>query len=106
MDLLIVLMAPLMVVTMAVVHAYAAPEQILYSMKALLFVVVLADNASSINFAVPVIQGGQLERVLRIVMLISGGLSIVGLIILPFAAMPAVRISIIGWGVAGSIEFL
>jgi hypothetical protein len=42
----------------------------------------------------------------RIVMLVSGGLSLLGLIVFPFAVLPAIVISILGWGVAGSIVFL
>lgn len=153
MALLVFLIAPLMVVTMVVVHTDAAPEQKVYGMIALMFMILLAGITSSVNFAVllvsnlanvagapwlslflpykwpavayamdtfawdwfyalsmlfavAVFRDGQLERLLQIVMLVSGGLSLLGLIVLPFTAMPAIWISIIGWGVAGSDVFL
>ena len=56
--------------------------------------------------AAPIFRGGRLERMVRVVMLVSGGLSLLGLIVLPFAVLPAIVISIVGWGVAGSIVFL
>ena len=52
MALLMVLMAPLMVVTMVVVHAYAAPKHKVYSMIALIFMIILAGITSSVNFGV------------------------------------------------------
>ena len=153
MDLLLILMTSLLVVTMVVVHAYAAPEHKIYSMMALAFIILLAGITSSVNFAVlivnsqanfagapwlplflpykwptlayamdvfawdwfyalsmlcaaPIFRGGRLEQMVRIVMLVSGGLSLLGLIVLPFAVLPAIVISIAGWGVAGSIVFL
>ena len=153
MALLIILMAPLLVVTMVAVHAYAAPEHKVYSVTALAFMILLAGITSSVNFAVlivssqadfagapwlplflpykwpavayamdvfawdwfyalsmlcaaPIFRGGRLEQMVRIVMLISGGLSLLGLIVLPFAVLPAIVISIVGWGVAGPIVFL
>lgn len=56
--------------------------------------------------AAPVFRGGRLEQLTRLVMLVSGGLSLLGLIVLPFAAMLAIGISIVGWGVAGTLVFL
>ncbi|MFC1975855.1 hypothetical protein ACFLXQ_05615 [Chloroflexota bacterium] len=153
MDLLLILTASLLVVTMVAVHSYAAPEHKIYSMTALAFMILLAGITSSVNFVVlivssqadfagapwlplflpykwpavayvmeifawnwfyalsmlcaaPVFRGGRLERMVRIVMLVSGGLSLLGLIVFPFAVLPAIVISILGWGVAGSIVFL
>ena len=153
MALLVILMAPLLVVTMVAVHAYAAPERKVYSVTALAFMILLAGITSSVNFAVlivssqadfagapwlplflpykwpavayamdvfawdwfyalsmlcaaPIFREGRLEQMIRIVMLISGGLSLLGLIILPFAVLPSIFISIVGWGVAGPIVFL
>lgn len=153
MALLMILMASLMVVTMVVVHAYAAPEHKVYSMTALAFVILLAGITSSVNFAILIVssqadfagapwlplflpykwpavayamdifawdwfyalsmlcaaaifRGGRLEQMVRIAMLISGGLSLLGLIVLPFAVLPAIYISIVGWGVAGAFVFL
>jgi hypothetical protein len=153
MALLLILTVSLMVVTMVVVHAYAAPEHKVYSMTALAFIILLAGITSSVNFAVlivssqadfagapwlplflpykwpavayamdifawdwfyalsmlfaaPIFRGGRLEQMARIVMLVSGGLSLLGLIVLPFAVLPAVVISIVGWGVGGAFVFL
>jgi len=153
MALLLILVAPLLVVSMVAVHAYAAPERKVYSVTALAFMILLAGITSSVNFAVlivssqaesagapclplflpykwpavayamdifawdwfyalsmlcaaPVFREGRLEQMVRIVMLISGGLSLLGLIVLPFAVLPSIVISIVGWGVAGPIVFL
>lgn len=153
MALLIVLMAPLMVVIMVVVHAYAAPEHKVYGVMALAFMILLAGITSSVNFAVLLVsnhaevaeapwlslflpyqwpavayamdiyawdwfyalsmlcaarifRGARLEQMVRLSMLLSGGLSLLGLIVLPFAAALAIGISIIGWGVVGSVVFL
>ena len=62
--------------------------------------------ALSMLCAAPIFRGGRLERMVRVVMLVSGGLSLLGLIVLPFAVLLAIVISIVGWGVAGSIVFL
>ena len=62
--------------------------------------------ALSMLCAAPIFRGGRLEQMVRIIMLVSGGLSLLGLIVLPFAVLPAIVISIVGWGVAGSIVFL
>ena len=153
MALLIVLMAPLMVVIMVVVHAYAAPEHKVYGVMALAFMILLAGITSSVNFTVLLVsnhaevaeapwlslflpyqwpavayamdiyawdwfyalsmlcaarifRGARLEQMVRLSMLLSGGLSLLGLIVLPFAAALAIGISIIGWGVVGSVVFL
>src|SRR3972149_5637129 len=52
MELLIVLMAPLMVVSMAAVHAYAPPGARVYSLAALFFMVLLAGITSSVHFVI------------------------------------------------------
>ena len=153
MTLLLILTVSLMVVVMIVVHAYAAPEHKIYSMIALVFMILLAAITSSVNFAVLVVssqsdfagapwlplflpykwpavayaldifawdwfyalsmlcaalvfRGGLLERMVSIAMLFSGGLSLLGLIVLPFAVLPAIIICIVGWGVGGTIVFL
>ena len=62
--------------------------------------------ALSLLCAAPVFRGGRLEQIACLVMLISGGLSLFGLFVLPFAARLAIGISIVGWGVAGSVVFL
>jgi hypothetical protein len=62
--------------------------------------------ALSMLCAAPILRGHRLAQMTRLVMSISGGLSLLGLIVLPLAAMPAIGISIVGWGVAGSVVFL
>ena len=153
MALLIILMAPLMVVVMVAVHAYASPDRKAYSLTALAFMVLLAGITSGVNFAVltvsrqidavgsswlflflpykwptvafaldvfawdwffalsmlfaaPIFREGTLEKMVRISMIVSGGLSLVGLIGLPLSAMQAISIGIVGWGVAGPVVFL
>lgn len=52
MELLIVLMAPLMVVVMIAVHAYASSEVKAYSLTALSFTILLAGITSSLHFVI------------------------------------------------------
>jgi hypothetical protein len=52
MELLIVLMAPAMVVSMVAVHAYARPEVKVYSFTALAFMLLLAGITSSVHFVI------------------------------------------------------
>mgnify|MGYP006280184185 FL=1 len=52
MELLILVMAPLLVVSMVAVHAYAASDAKAYSLTALVFVLVLAGITSSVHFVV------------------------------------------------------
>ncbi len=152
MALLIVLMSPLMVATMAAVHAYASRENKAYSLTALAFMILLAGVTSTLNFslwlairwtdvrgapwlalffpyqwptlayaldifawdwffalamlfAAPVFRQGGLEKMLRILMIVSGVLCLAGLI----GALLDPRflmICILGYGVAGPIVFL
>ncbi len=51
-ELLIILLAPLMVVSMVAVHAYASPEDKAYSFTALAFMILLAGTTSSVHFVV------------------------------------------------------
>jgi hypothetical protein len=60
MELLIVLMAPLYVVSMVAVHAYATPELKVYSLTALCFMILLAGLTSSVHFVILTV-GHQLE---------------------------------------------
>ena len=153
MGLLIVLLAPLMVVSMVAVHAYASPEFKTWSLMALAFMILLAGITSSVNFAVltvsrqsevagspwlplflpykwpsmayaldilawdwffalsmlfaaPVFSEGRLERTVRVSMIISGVLSLVGLIGVPLADMQVLSIGILGYGVAAPVVFL
>lgn len=51
-ELLIVVMAPLMVIVMIAVHAYASPETRMYSLTALAFMVIMASITCSVHFVI------------------------------------------------------
>lgn len=153
MELLTVIMAPLMVIVMVAVHAYAPPEAKAYSFTALIFMILLAGITSSVHFviltvgrqieatgltwvplilsfkwpsvvyaldilawdwffaisllfATPAFKVGRLEKTVRVLMVISGGLSLAGLIGVPLADMQVRNIGIIGYGVVAPIVFL
>jgi hypothetical protein len=153
MELLIVLMAPLYVVSMVAVHAYAPLERRVYSLTALSFMLLLAGLTSSVHFTVllvgpqfaatglswspllfawqwpsvayaldilawdwffalalcfaaPVFQAGQLEKTVRALMLVSGVLSLAGLLGVPLADMQVRNIGIIGYAVVAPVVFL
>ena len=153
MELLIVFIAPLMVVNMVAVHAYAPPEVKVYSLTALIFMILLAGITSSVHFvilsvsrqmeatgltwvslllsfkwpsvaytldilawdwffalsmlcAAPVFKLGKLEIMVRNLMIVSGVLSLVGLIGVPLANMQVRNIGIIGYCVVAPVVFL
>jgi hypothetical protein len=153
MELLTVLIAPLMVVSMVVVHAYAPPEVKVHSLVALIFMILLAGITSSVHFvilsvghqiaatglawvplllsfkwpsiaytldilawdwffplsmlcAAPVFKVGRLEKTVRILMIISGVLSLAGLIGVPLEDMQIRMIGILGYAVVSPIVFL
>jgi len=153
MELLIVLTAPLYVIGMVAVHAYAPPAVKVYSLTALIFMILLAGLTSSIHFVVltvghqieatgltwvplflswkwpsvaytldilawdwffalsmlfaaPIFKVGRLERTVRILMIVSGVLCLVGLIGVPLANMQFRNIGIIGYGVVAPVVFL
>lgn len=153
MELLIVLMAPLMVVSMVAVHAYAPAEVKVYSLTALCFMILLAGITSSVHFviltvsrqietagltgvplllsfkwpsvaytldilawdwffalsmlfAALVFKGGRLEIAVRILMIVSGVLSLAGLIGVPLADMQVRNIGIIGYAGVALVVFL
>ena len=56
--------------------------------------------------AAVVFTKGPLERVTRIVMVLSGWLSLIGLTAMPFAPTVGIGFSIVGWGVCGSLVLL
>ena len=62
--------------------------------------------ALSMLCAAPVFREGKLEKVVRILMIVSGVLCLVGLISVPFADMLTLRVGIIGYGVVAPIVFL
>jgi hypothetical protein len=60
----------------------------------------------SMLFAAPVFKGGRLETAVRIAMVVSGVLSIAGLIFLPFGDIQLRMIGILGYAGLGPVVFL
>lgn len=153
MELLIVLMAPLYIMSMVAVHAYAPPEKKLYTLLALIFMILLAGLTSTIHFivlsvgpqlaatglawsplfftwrwpsvayavdilawdwffalavlfAAPVFRIGRLEKTVRLLLIVSGVLSLAGLIGVPLADMQVRNIGIIGYALVAPVAFL
>lgn len=153
MEILLLLTTPLMLVSMVSVHAYAAPDDKVYSLIALIFMVLLTGITSSVHFviltigrqlaasglpvvpfllswtwpsvvytvdilawdwffalamlfAAPVFKVGRLEKTVRLLMLVSGIVSLAGLIGVPLANMQVRNIGIIGYGVVAPVVFL
>ncbi len=153
MELLIILIAPVMVVTMIAVHAYGPSEVKVYSLTALVFMILMAAITSGVHFVVltvsrqieaaglpwapvffsfkwpsvaytldilawdwffalsmlfaaPVFKAGRLEKAVRILMIISGVLSLAGLIGVPLADMQVRNIGIIGYALVSPFIFL
>jgi hypothetical protein len=159
MELLIILLAPLMVITMVAVHAYASREVKAYGLTALVFMIVMAGITSSVHFAIltvsrqieaaeltgaalffsfkwpsvaytldilawdwffaisilfaaPVFKHGGLETAVRYIMLVSGFLSLVGLLGVPLANMNVEywanirNIGILGYALVSPVAFL
>ena len=52
MELLIILIAPLMVISMVAVHAYAPPDAKVFSLTALIFTILMAGITSSVHFVI------------------------------------------------------
>jgi hypothetical protein len=152
-ELLILPIAPLMVVCMVAVHAYASPEVKAYSLTALVFMIILAGITSSVHFVVltvsrqieaagltmaplffsfkwpsvaytsdilawdfffalsmlfaaPVFKVGRLEIAVRILMAVSGVLSLAGLIGVPLADMQVRNIGVLGYAGVAPVAFL
>ncbi|MCG8403214.1 MAG: hypothetical protein MJA84_16715 [Firmicutes bacterium] len=145
MEILIIVIAPLMVVLMAVVHAYAAPNVKTLSLTALIFMSILACITCSVHFiiltvsrqaesivalpwislffsfkwpsviyaldilawdlffslsmffAAPVFKGDRLKDSVRILMIVSGVLSLAGLIGPIVGSMQIRNIGIVGY---------
>jgi hypothetical protein len=62
--------------------------------------------ALSMLSAAPVFKKGKLERIVQILMIVSGVLCLVGLIGVPFTEVPALSVGIIGYGVVAPVVFL
>jgi hypothetical protein len=153
MELIIVLLAPLYVVGMVAIHAYTPLEMKVYSLTALIFMILLAGLTSAVHFVVltvgmplqaaglpwapwlfawkwpsvayaldilawdwffalamllaaPVFKAGRLEKTVRILMIVSGLLSLVGLLGVPLADMQVRNIGIIGYAIVAPVVFL
>ena len=153
MEILLILTVPLMLVSMVAVHAYAAPADKVYSLTALIFMLLLTGITSSVHFviltvgrqlaasgfplvplllswqwpsvaytldilawdwffalamlfAAPVFKVGRLEKTVRLLMVVSGAVSLAGLIGVPLANMQVRDIGIIGYGVVAPLVFL
>lgn len=148
MELLILLIAPLLVLSMAAVHAYAASPQRLFSRIALVLMAIMAGITSGVHFlvltvsrslaaelpgfftfrwpsvvyaldilawdwffalavlfTVPVFRGGGPLRSIRILLLVSGALSLAGLLGIPLNEMAVRNIGIVGYAVVAPIAF-
>jgi len=153
MELLILLLVPFLVVSMVVVHTYAKPKDKVYSLIALIFMILLAVITSSVHFviltvsrqieaigfswaplffsfkwpsvaytldilawdwffalsmlfAAQVFNEDRLEKSLRTVMIVSGIISLIGLIGVPLANMNIRNIGILGYTIVAAIAFL
>ena len=153
MEILIFVTAPLMVIAMASVHAYASAETKPYSLMALIFMILMACITSGVHFVVltvshqieaagfpgasllfafkwpsviytldilawdwffalsmlfaaPVFKTGKLERTARFFMIVSGVLSLLGLLGIPLANMNVRNIGIVGYTIVALVAFL
>ena len=153
MEILIILIAPLMLICMVTVNAYARPTVKVYSTISLIFMIIVTVITSSVHFsiltvsrqiastgfigsqslfsfqwpsvvysldilawdwffalsmffAVPVFKGPNLNIVLRVLMIISGTLSLAGLVGVPLADMQIRNIGIIGYALVAPFVFL
>ena len=154
MRLLIIPLAALYVVVMVTVHAYARPAAQVYSLIALVFMIVVATITTSVHFvgltvgprlqatglswvplvvsfewpsivyaldilawdwffalsilfAVPVFRGRtRLERWVWTLLLVSGLLSLAGLIGVPLSDMQVRNVGVVGYAVVAPVAFL
>ena len=153
MEMLIVLIAPALVISMVAVHAYAPPEAKVYSFTALIMMILTAGITSCVHFviltvsrqlgaanlpwlpqfisftwpsvtytldilawdwffalsmlfATPVFRGGGLATAIRYVLIVSGVLSLAGLIGVPLADMIVRDIGIVGYVPVAAVAFL
>lgn len=152
-ELLIILIAPLMVISMVAVHAYAVPDVKVYSLTALVLMILLTGITSSVHFtiltvshqiqdagftgmplffsfkwpsvayaldilawdwffalsmlfAAPVFRRSGLERTVQILMIVSGVLSLAGLIGVPLESMQVRLIGVLGYVGVAPVVFL
>lgn len=152
-ELLIIVIAPLLVIAMVAVHAYASSETRMYSLTALVFMIIMATITCSVHFviltvsrqiefagftwapfffsfkwpsvvyaldilawdfffalsmlfAAPVFKKERLEKAVKAFMLISGLLSLAGLIGVSIENMNVRNIGILGYAGVSIIVFL
>ena len=153
MEILTILIAPLMAISMVAVHYYASPADKIYSLAALFFMFLMAGITSSVHFLIltashqsqvdqisnfsfffsfkwfsivytldilawdwffslsilfasPVFKTGRMERLARTLMIISGSLSLAGLIGVLLDNMQIRNIGIIGYALIAPCAFL
>lgn len=150
MEILTIVIAPLMAISMTAVHYYASPVDKIYTHLAVFFMFIMAAITSSVHFviltlshksqfdqmailfsfnwpsvvyvldvfawdwffalsflfAAPVFKKGKAERTVRLLLVISGTLSLAGLAGVPFDNMQIRNIGIIGYAVLAPITFL
>lgn len=152
MELLIILLAPLMAITMVAIHFHAHPAHKRYSLAAVFLMFVMAGISTSVHFviltvsqpivahvpelsylfsfrwpsvvyaldilawdfffalamffAAPVFNADRLEKIIRALMIVSGLLSLAGLIGVPLDNMQIRNIGIVGYGVITPVVFL
>lgn len=152
-EILIILIAPLLVIVMVAINAYAAPELRAYSQIALAFAILAAGTTACVHFVVltvsrpiaasglagtsllfsftwpsvayavdilawdvffalallfaaPIFKGGKSETSVRMLMIVSGVLSLAGLIGVPLADMQIRMIGVVGYAGIAPIAFL
>jgi hypothetical protein len=153
MEGLIIIMAPVLVLVLAVVHVYAPHERKIYSLTALALILACAIITSVVHFvlltvgrqpaltsvpwmrlffsftwpsvvytldilawdwfyglallfAAPVFSGGRAEMALRVLLLLSGALSLAGLLFLPFDNINLRLIGVFGYAGLAPVVFL
>jgi len=152
MELLIILLAPLMAITMVAIHFQAHPAHKSSSLAAVFLMFIMAGISTSVHFvivtvsqpivarvpelsylfsfrwpsvvyaldilawdfffalamlfAAPVFNADRLEKIIRALMIVSGLLSLAGLIGVPLDNMQIRNIGIVGYGVITPVVFL
>lgn len=151
MEILTILIAPLMTISMVAVHYYASRSYRVYSLVAILLMLIMTGITSSVHFIILtsnlhgqavqmpdfffsfkwfsvayaldilawdwffalsflfasfVFKTGRIEKVVRVLMIISGSLSLAGLIGVPLDNMQIRNIGIIGYAIIAPVVFL
>ncbi len=153
MEILTLLIAPLMAVSMVAVHFYASPVDRIYSFLSVIFMFLMAGITSCVHFMIlsmnllgptdlmlnasvffsfnwlsipyaldilawdwffalsfllasPVFKGNRTERFVRILMISSGLLSLVGLMGVPLDNVQIRNIGIIGYAIVAPVVYL